>query len=418
MVTASQRVILVIVMFSIFSDAYAQFFDRRSRPDPELTYFIYPVAGSIPGVQDFYGLAATVSGIEQSEVDISLASLKGEAKYFDNNDFGINFITILDIPLFTPRLTFSLFYTNITNGTWPEGERGINSDPDKTYYLLGSKIYGSGGELSLNISDYQFEFYLGFVNSGVKPYGMVDPNGDFYSVERANINENPTGYRYGIYLDDTDHRRDPRIGYRFHWERYDMPNTRGENSSYYQDDFNITGYIPLRENNNGILVLNQFIGTSNVRKKGTINRDNYKCNENLRPGCQTIIDVLYKRQVIEAEHGKATSLGGTQRLRGYRQNRFFDSYTNFRGIEYRWYLYEVQKAFNFLIERGTFAGFQAALFYEEGTVSPDMGSSFWKNFKNSYGLGARFLFNSVIIRIDKGISEEGSETTFFIGYGF
>ena len=121
---------------------------------------------------------------------------------------------------------------------------------------------------------------------------------------------------------------------------------------------------------------------------------------------------------MEAERRRATSLGGTQRLRGYRTNRFYDSYTNFRGVELRCYVLETQNAFNFIVEKGTFAGFQAAVFYEEGTVSPDMGANFWKNFRNSYRLGARFLFKSVIFRIDQGFSKEGSETTVYIGYGF
>ena len=116
-------------------------------------------------------MGATVSGISGSEVDITAVSLRGEAKYFEEGDFGIEFLTVLDIPVFTPRLSLSLFYTDIRNGTWPEGERGINSDPDQTYYLLGSKIYGHGAELSWNLSDYQLEFYYGFVNSVVTPYG-------------------------------------------------------------------------------------------------------------------------------------------------------------------------------------------------------------------------------------------------------
>ena len=104
----------------------------------------------------------------------------------------IEILTVLDIPVFTPHLTFSLFYTDIRNGTWPEGERGIDSDQEKTYYLLGSKIYGHGSELSLNFSDYQLESYYGFVNSGVTPYGLVvDPNGTYYSAQRADLNENP-----------------------------------------------------------------------------------------------------------------------------------------------------------------------------------------------------------------------------------
>ena len=43
------------------------------------------------------------------------------------------------------------------------------------------------------------------------PYVLVDLNGTFYSVQRADLNEKPMDYRYDIYLDDTDHRRDPLI---------------------------------------------------------------------------------------------------------------------------------------------------------------------------------------------------------------
>ena len=126
----------LLVLITNFSHANALVFERRPRPAPELSYFLYPVAGSIPGLQDFHGLGATVSGIGGSEVDITAVSLRGEAKYFEEGDFGIEFLTVLDIPVFSPRLTLSLFYTDIRNGTWPESERGINSDPDKTYYLL------------------------------------------------------------------------------------------------------------------------------------------------------------------------------------------------------------------------------------------------------------------------------------------
>ena len=50
-----------------------------------------------------------------------------------------------------------------------------------------------------------------------------------------------------------------------------MPASRGETSSYHQDDFNLTGYIPLLDEKRAVLVLNQFVGTSHVRKAGVVN---------------------------------------------------------------------------------------------------------------------------------------------------
>ena len=65
----------LITIFLLFLHAHALVFKCRPRPDPELSYFLYPVAGSIPGLQDFYDLGATVSGIGGREVDITAVSL-------------------------------------------------------------------------------------------------------------------------------------------------------------------------------------------------------------------------------------------------------------------------------------------------------------------------------------------------------
>ena len=412
------RVSLFILLFYFAwsSSVQALLFERRKTFDSEIAWFIYPVVGSIPGVQDFYGLGGTVSGIGGSESDITAISLRGKAEYFDDN-FQFDILSILDIPLFTERLTFTWFSTKIRNVAWPEGQRGIDSDPDSMYYLLASKVEASGGELSANIFDNQLEAYYGYIDAAVKPYGLVDPNGTFYDAQNAGIIESPRGYRYGLYLDDTDNRRDPRIGYRFQYEKWGQPSSREGNSEYYQEDFNLSGYIPVLSKNKGVLVLNQFFGSSTVLKKGTVDQSQFVCDNTAKPGCQAILHELYDRRVAEAENGKATSLGGTNRLRGYRTNRFYDSYTNFRGYEFRWYVHEAQNAFNYILEKGTFAGLQLALFYEEGTVSPDKGS-LWKNMRTSYGAGTRFLFNTIIVRIDRGFGEEGGQTTFFVGYPF
>ena len=407
---------VLLFLFCWSSTVSAILFERRKTFESELSWFVYPVVGSIPGVQEFYGLGGSVSGIEGSESDITIISLRGKAKYFDD-DFQIDIFSIFDIPLFSNHLTFTWFSTKIRNAGWPEGERGIDSDPNSTYYLLASNVDSSGGEISVNILANQLEFYYAYSDASVKPYGLVDPNGTFYNAQNAGIIESPRGYRYGLYLDDTDNRRDPRIGYRFQYEKWGQPSSRAGNSEYFQEDYNLSGYIPVLAEGKGVLVLNQFYGSSTVIKKGTIDQSQFFCNNIEAPGCQAILDELYARQVAEAENGKATSLGGTNRLRGYSTNRFYDSYTNFRGAEFRSYVHEVQQAFNYFLEKGTFAGFQLAFFYEQGTVSPDK-ASLWKNMRSSYGAGTRFIFNTIIVRIDRGFGKEGGETSFFVGYPF
>ena len=73
-------VIVLILLFTWMYSANALFFERRKTYDSEISWFVYPVIGSIPGVQDFYGLGGTVSGIGGSESDITVVSLRGKAK--------------------------------------------------------------------------------------------------------------------------------------------------------------------------------------------------------------------------------------------------------------------------------------------------------------------------------------------------
>ena len=42
-------------------------------------------------------------------------------------------------------------------------------------------------------------------------------------------------------------------------EKWGQPSSRAGNSEYYQEDYNLTGYIPVLAEDKGVLVLNQFL---------------------------------------------------------------------------------------------------------------------------------------------------------------
>ena len=152
-------------------------------------------------------------------------------------------------------------------------------------------------------------------------------------------------------------------------------------------------------------------------KEGKVDREMYRCGVGAPAGCQEEVDKIYEKQEKESKLSRATALGGASRLRGYPTNRFYDSYTGFRAIEWRWYVSEVNFPYNFIVSKGTYAGFQLALFYEEGSVAPEE-SKLWEEQKTSSGFGLRFLMSTVVIRVDMGFSDEGSQRTVFIGYPF
>jgi hypothetical protein len=412
--------LLLITLFVIFCalDASAILFDRRPTRPPETSIYTYPIIGQIPGVQKFYGLGVTVSQINGSEMDFTYVKLRGPSKYFDD-DFKIDIITALDLPLFTKHITLGVAYTDIRNGAWPEGERGIDSDPDTRYILLADHVSAKIGELGLHFLNDQFEIYYGMTAAELEPYGLVTPDGDFWEATRAELNESPKGSLYGLYLDDTDSRRDPRIGYRIQYERWNWPSTRKAMPSFYQEDYNYTLFIPFLEKRKIVLVLNNFRSSATVVKKGEIDKELYTCPADAPPECQEALDVIYERRVVDATNGKATSLGGTARLRGYRANRFYDTHTYFEGAELRFYLAEFEEGFNWIVEKGFFTGIQLALFTERGTVAPTKSKLKGGKFKTSNGLGLRFLFGNVIFRTDYAVSQdEGSQTTVYVGYPF
>ena len=410
----------------LFSKASAIVFERRNEAKPEFGYFIAPVPVSIPGVQKalilgFSIYSIEIPGIEDAPFDVLGGVGAGDGtKWFEGKDFRAYALVFLDVPLLSKNLTLSTGIEYVEVFTYPSGERGINSDPDRTYYFLGERGYLFNSEVSLYLLNKQLEFFYTNFVLNYDPYGYIDYDENFISAGNAGMTDNPIVDRYGVLVDDTDSRRDPRIGYRIQLDRWDWPGRIKEEPSYYQYDLDISGYIPLI-NQKLILAFNQFVSSSKVKQQGSVNKEDWTCtpSENTaNPLCQSMKNQIYEQLSEESKKGKATSLGGRDRMRGYREQRFFDENTNYRALELRWYVTETKIDFDFFVEKGIFTGFQLAAFFEQGTVSPDMGSRFWKNFRNSYGIASRFLFNSAIIRADFGISDESSELTIWYGYPF
>ena len=98
---------------------------------------------------------------------------------------------------------------------------------------------------------------------------------------------------------------------------------------------------------------------------------------------------------------KLPALGGGNRMRGYFYGRYRDKVYSMIQLEYRQYFWW---KFGFV----AFAGL--------GDVAPNLLKFRLKEFKYSYGLGLRFLFNKeqrVNLRLDIGIGEDGNSGIYF-----
>lgn len=110
------------------------------------------------------------------------------------------------------------------------------------------------------------------------------------------------------------------------------------------------------------------------------------------------------------------TLGGTNTLRGYIQNRFTDRAATHFSAEYRLSLIPRGYAFTdtIRIER-----VGLALFYDCGTVASDWERLHENEFLQSYGIGLRMAFaREAVFRIDYGFSEEGTNFTIAFGNSF
>lgn len=110
------------------------------------------------------------------------------------------------------------------------------------------------------------------------------------------------------------------------------------------------------------------------------------------------------------------SLGGSDTLRGYIENRFTDRAAVHGSLEYRFGVIPrgIDMTETIRIER-----VGLALFYDIGTVADGVEDLFDARFRDSYGMGLRLSFaREASFRLDYGISDEGGNLTIRFGNAF
>ena len=421
-------ILYLIYIIFISSDVNAILFDRRNSNNHEIFEYYYLITPiERPGFGSLIAIGSVVNNLPVPWIENGKFNLiagigrgKGENE-FEGQDIDAYGLTIIDFPIISNDFTFSPARLAATKYSISFYERGIDSDPDRKLTVMADKVAQNIGEISYYFLDRQIELFYTFFSAEVDFYGYKDYDGNTVSLKNVNnfgSGANKFADRWGILIDDTDFRRDPRVGYFLKLDRWKWPSRTPQESSWIQYDFETVGYIPIIEMKM-VLVLTQYLSTSKVISSGKVEK--YICSEEqliLYPNCQIILDEAYKRDLENSSKGRATALGGYERLRGYPEGRFFDEHTNFRGIELRYYFDSVDIDFDVIFAKGFLAEFQIAGFYEQGTVSSDLDEKFWSNFKDSYGLGIRLITGSAVARLDFGFSDEGGETTAYWDYPF
>lgn len=385
---------------------------RRDQFSADFAYFVYPLAGNIPGLGAATGAGATLANIGETQADFT--------GFYVAGDFTAGGATLLDIH-FIDRLL--IFNTGIYNyKVAPKVfRRGVDSD--KNDYIL--PFYEGGAavaQLALTFDERRYEGYARWVNNGGTVDRVLDRYGnDFSSTDKSFQTENLLNL--GFNMDITDDVQDPRAGWRVEGVRRSSMEQRFMTSRFDIYDLNLTGYMPV--GNASTWAFNAFYSSAERQSAASTDYAALQSAMGLQCGaiadpaalaqCQATETQFINDRIAYNEYGVATPLGGTQRLRSYPNSRFYGGKAVSYGAELRWNLTDERTLMDWVILRGLRTNIQVALFGEAGSVA-DSWNDLHRKFRYSYGGGFRALFSGVTIRLDIGLGDEGAEMQLFLDY--
>lgn len=386
---------------------------RKDQFGKDFAYYFYPIAGEIPGLGTALGGGGTILNINGTDADVT--------GYYVSGDFNASGVALIDLQLIPKRLILDVGYNDYLVAPI-QYKRGLDSDPDD---FIQPKAQGQYliSQMTLSFSERRYETFLRAIYGKEKLLEILDADGN----EFEGINKDwsyITSISVGGSIDLTDDRLDPRKGQRFELSIRLPQNESASNTEFIALDANATKYIPLRKWDT--LVFNAFLSHSFVTRKGETDYNTVKLAEGLdcenqfaagpdRDACLDAEQTRLNQIIAHRENGTASSLGGTQRLRGYNNYRFYASKVLFYGAEYRWNLTDEHTPFNIYIAKGIRTGIQLAAFAERGVVS-DSYKDLLKKGKNTLGVGFRIILSGVVIRIDAAYADEGFQSQLFITY--
>ena len=384
----------------------------RDQYGGEFSYFIYPIGGNIPGLGTAYGLGGSVLNFNHSETDFTGFSLKG--------DFEASGYTFLDIHLVPKKLILDVGYYDFLVSPI-QYQRGMQSDKDD-YILPKAKGKYFLSQLTWTSKQRQLESYLRLGGGQTQLLEVLNKDGTPFTA----INDEVNKARFttlGAVADLTDDRLDPRKGARFELAANLPANDNSLQSGYIVSDFNVTGYQPFSRHDT--LAYNFFYSRAHVYNQASTDYNYLKSKGGLhcegkatieeQQACVSAEDTYLQGLIATNKYGRATSLGGTQRLRSFDNGRFYAGQAIFYGMEYRMNLSHEHTPFNYYFAKGVRTGMQLSFFYEQGAVA-DTSGDLLKDRRTSYGTGFRLLLSGVVIRADVAHGSEGSKFILFVNY--
>ncbi|MGE5758036.1 MAG: hypothetical protein ACM3W8_04135, partial [Sideroxydans sp.] len=227
--------VMLLTMFSSLCSA-GVVERRRDQFGRDFGYYVYPIVGEVPGLGKAVGVGASVLNMGGSDTDFT--------GYYVRGDIKATGAALLDYHVLPKRLIFDVGYNDYRVATTAYN-RGINSDPVD---VIRPKVEGAYllGQMTLTFDDRRYEAFARILKGRNRLIEVLDKdNQAFAGVDTSWRTGN--FYSLGGSLDLTDDRLDPRDGVRFEFASR-LPHRRNpDESEYFVNDYNLTGYAPMRK---------------------------------------------------------------------------------------------------------------------------------------------------------------------------
>jgi hypothetical protein len=378
----------------------------------EPSYLIFPLPYSIAGIGQGVVVTGLAGNINGTNVDAYALGITGDAE-------GI-MAAVEDIHLLPERLILDVGQQRISKAAVNHYEtRGMDSQMEDYKLIEVNKVVTDTAQLTLTLFDRLLELYGAYSRQEAHIIKISDSKGNLITkLDDPYISEQ-VQHRFGLLVDYTDDRFNPKKGLRFGIEQIASPNSFKNDPDFYTLDKALTLYLPLGKT--ATWAFHAFQSDAHVTKEGVtdpavIRQElGFQCmlGDN---ACLEAEQELVDSFIFARKYGTATALGGENRLRSYPGNRYNGAHTRHFASELRWNLSEAVHPFNFGIWKDIATGLQVALFYETGSVAENV-ADLGKTTRDSYGTGFRLVSASgYVYRADYATGDEGAEMTIIFSY--
>ena len=413
------RVILSCLVVLFFQPVSAFEFERRRDQFIDTPgYLILPVPYSYPGIGEGMVLVGYAGNAFETKLDAILLAFNGDAEGY--------YLMLNEMFLVDELLYFNASQMKISKfGVMMFEQRGMETDADDHFIYVGDKYQQSRAQAVFTLFDRRLEFWYAMDEWAAKATDIYDSKEVLITHYDDPEEIQTKSTSYGVQLDLTDDRTDPRSGLRLKSASARYPAQKSGDPDYTVLTVGATLYIPLLEDSTWVFHYSRSdakVITEGNTDVAAIAAENgiAKCSLIPDPTAQLVCQAAYMANAQNTasanKYGTSDSLGGAYRLRAYPEGRYKGAHTELRGSEFRWNFNTSKSQIDIYFLKDIVHAVQLALFWEEGSVS-ETEETLGDITRSVYGTGFRFVAESGnVYRLDWATGDEGSQVTALFQY--